>query len=234
LDRAIRGLCVATVDDAAIAAKRFTPVLLDTTDVVPTAWVWTDMAWSPDGQWLVAAPLGKPPAQIPARQGRSAWQGRLVGVPVAGGPAVVLAEGDESSAPGRPRAPAWSPDGREVGYYTYREGHLPHGATWTVDVAGGSARQLGIPVGSICPVAWSPDETLLVGGGFYGDGVVFIATPDERPPRSYVSPGADDDGTGFDCPAWQPRDQPIGVALPVADPRPRFSETDPRDVPEGM
>lgn len=234
LDRTIRGLCVATVDAAAIAAGTFSPVRLDTADAVPADWAWTDMAWSPDGQWLVAAPLGTPPAPIPARQGRSVRQGKLVVVPVAGGPAVVLTEGDEGPAPGRPQRPAWSPDGDAVLYYTYRNAHLPHGASWSIDVGGGSPRQLGIPVGWTCPLAPSPDGTLVLELGFYDDGVVLIGSPDEAPPRSYVSPGASEDGTGSDCPTWQPRDVPIGAALPVASPMPVFSAEDPRDVPEGM
>jgi Tol biopolymer transport system component len=228
-DRTILGLCAADVDDAAISSGVFTPVRLETSDVVPTDWAWTEFAWSPDSQWLVAAPRS---ATVSRFEG---IPGSIVVVPVGGGTPTVVATGGERSGPGRPRSPAWTPDGDSIVYYTYRDNYLPHGSSWIVGADGTGRRQLGIPVGWACPMAPSLDGQQVVAQGFYGDGTLFIGTLDDRPPHLYVSPGASDDGTGSACPAWQPRPVSVGDALPEASPAPVFGTSDPRtDIVPGM
>jgi Tol biopolymer transport system component/imidazolonepropionase-like amidohydrolase len=78
-------------------------------------------------------------------------QGSLWLVPARGGQAVLLTDHFNDA-----RQPAWSPDGRHLAYFAFREGGYD---LWLADADGGNARRLTDGVYDDREPSWSPDGT---------------------------------------------------------------------------
>lgn len=103
----------------------------------------SDPTLSPDGAWIAYTVSRE---HLEDDESRS----RLWMVPAAGGDPVPLTAAGVSSW-----SPRWSPDGRRLGFLSYRDGGETQ--VWALDRRGGDAVQLTDTPQSVSSFAWSPD-----------------------------------------------------------------------------
>ena len=137
--------------------------------------------WSPDSSQILFAalvlketPPGDPEARarwdqrpkvVTRAQYKDDGQGytfdavsQLFVIPADGGEARQLTQGDDAS-----RAPAWSPDGRQVAFSRLRGGVADYNLSdiWVAGADGGSAHRISETVGRATSPTWSPDGSLI-------------------------------------------------------------------------
>ncbi len=123
--------------------------------------------WSPDGDWIVYSSL-RPDVG-------------LVIVPVAGGPARVLTEGEFDLWA------SWSPDGETIVFARAM------GGLWTVPAHGGDPERLTPDTLPATEPAWSPDGNSIA---FSSNGRLLTIAPDRETIRQVTS------GPGDHAPSW--------------------------------
>ncbi len=104
----------------------------------------SNVAVSPDGQQIAFQV-----ATAVTEGERSEWVSQIHVANADGSRAFQLTRGDKSST-----APAWSPDGRWVGFISARSGKAN---VWRAPVFGGEAEQLTDEKGGVSTFRWSPD-----------------------------------------------------------------------------
>jgi dipeptidyl aminopeptidase/acylaminoacyl peptidase len=135
--------------------------------------------WSPDGSRILFAARVLKDAPPADEKARARWAQRpkvvdhahykddgqgytydavtqLYVVPAAGGEAKALTATARDN-----RAPAWSPDGKQIAFARLREGAGDYNVTdiWLMDADGGNARRLTETIGRATSPSWSPDGT---------------------------------------------------------------------------
>lgn len=131
-------------------------------------------------------------------------QGSLWLVPARGGRARLLTDYFNDA-----RQPAWSPDGRKLAYFAFREGGYD---LWTVNADGSGARRLTVGVYDDREPAWSPDgrtiafssDRLGKGGANYNIWTIDTGTGD----IAQITSDAGEDR----MPSWSPNGQEIAYA----------------------
>lgn len=94
-------------------------------------------------------------------------------------------------------APSWSPDGREIVFYSYRSGNRD---VWVVPSSGGPARQLTTNEGTDWMPAWSPDGREIAYASRDDGDAIWVMPATGGEPRKVSDAG----GAG---PAWSPDGQ---------------------------
>ena len=164
-----------------VAAKKFIPVIPGVSA--------TDLAFSPDGNWVtyVTVPEG------------ILWRSR--------------ADGTDrlqlTSGPGRSALPVWSPDGKQIALVSMQPGQ-----SWKlflVPAAGGTAREVLTESGSQMDANWSTDGARLMFGDLRQDGGgLNIRVLDLKTGKIEKIPGSE----GLFSPRWSPDGRYIAALSP--------------------
>ncbi|MGH2356310.1 MAG: hypothetical protein ACRDJN_32290, partial [Chloroflexota bacterium] len=139
--------------------------------------------WSPDGRRILFASQSHKESPPEDEAARARWDQRPRGItraqykgdgqgyifdavshlfviPFEAGGATVEAEAKQITfGDGEDRAPAWSPDGRQIAFSRTRSGAADYTLSdiWVADAAGGSLRRITETIGRATSPAWSPD-----------------------------------------------------------------------------
>ena len=139
-----------------------------------------DLAWSPDGRWIVfSADMGK---------GYDLWL-----APVSGGPMQALTHDNQANL-----WAAWSPDGKRIAFTSKRDGNPD---VYIMDANGENVRRLTQGVGKNQAPSWSPDQSRLA---FMSDRTgrwqIFVMRADGTDPEQVTR-----DTTMAHNPMWSPQ-----------------------------
>ena len=142
-------LLAAAAGPAETARWRWTPeVIVDMTRLA-------DPALSPDGGWVVYSASRPRPADAPP----GPFYANLYLVPAQGGAARRLTSADAADA-----SPAWSSDGRLIGFLSARGGEKAKTRLWVMPADGGEPQAISPERSDVEAFAWSPAAAAPAGG----------------------------------------------------------------------